>query len=126
MTRSPGITPQRRAHLRRLKAEFDAAYADVDVSDRTSEAYRVAESLYKDWRRAIDADAITLLDDLDALDTGDGAGPGPGSPQPPLRQTAATQINKAEIDHVFADMDDLKQLREAIGGPQSPFEEEPI
>ena len=60
------ISADRRAHLRQLKIEFDEAYACVDLSMGPPDlAHRVAEQAYREWHRAIDRDALHLLEDLE-------------------------------------------------------------
>ena len=84
LTRIAAITPAHREHLRQMKADFDQAYAEIeDVNDRTSPSFRNAEALYRAWIKVIDAQALALLDDLDAFDIG-GGGPRP-EPQPSPR-----------------------------------------
>lgn len=63
------ISPEHRVHLRQLKAEFDKAFDAIDdPSDHSSPTYRQADACYKKWIKAINAVAIQLLDDLDALE----------------------------------------------------------
>ena len=113
MTRIAAITPAHRDHLRRLKSEFDRAYANiVDVTDRTSPSFRAAEVLYRGWIKAIDAQALALLDDLDAFDIG-GGGPRPdvGDRVP---SSPVARVRAGEVDHVFAEMDDVLHARDLI------------
>ena len=113
MTRIAAITPAHRDHLRRLKAEFDRAYAEiVDLSDRASPSFRAAENLYRAWIKAIDAQALALLDDLDACDIG-GGGPRPEPPGRPAMSPVA-RVRAGEVDHVFAEMDDVLHARDLI------------
>lgn len=114
MTRIAAITPAHREHLRRVKAEFDRAYAEIDdVTDKTSPSFRAAEALYRTWIKAIDSQALALLDDLDAFDIG-GGGP---RPEPQRRQvySPVKPVRADDVDHVFAEMDDILHARDLIG-----------
>ncbi len=114
MTRIAAITPAHREHLRRLKAEFDRAYAEIDdVSDRGSPSFRAAETLYRTWIKAIDSQAMALLDDLDAFDIG-GGGPRPEPPQRPA-YSPVKPVRADDVGHVFAEMDDILHARDLIG-----------
>ncbi len=118
VTRVAAITPAHREHLRNLKADFDRAYAVIeDVTDRGSDSFRAAEALYRVWIKAIDARAMALLDDLDALDIG-GGGPRP-EPQPQDQArphySPVSPIRAGEVDHVFAEMDDILHARDLLG-----------
>lgn len=113
MTRIAAITPAHREHLRRLRAEFDEAYAAIeDVSDRCSESFRTAAALYRTWIKAIDAHALALLDDLDAFDIGGGG----SRPEPADRRrfSPVPSVSVDEVDHVFSEMDDILHAREFI------------
>lgn len=113
MTRIAAITPAHREHLRQLKADFNRAYDAIeDVSDRSSASFRNAEVLYRAWVKAIDSQAMALLDDLDALDIG-GGGPRPA----PLARTPYSPIasvGAGDVDHVFLEMEDLLHARDLI------------
>lgn len=114
MTRIAAITPAHREHLRRLKADFDRAYAAIeDVTDRSSTGFRTAESLYRTWIKAIDGHALALLDDLDAFDIG-GGGP---RPEPQARPASGPQTRASDVDHIFAEMDEILLARDLIGEP---------
>ena len=113
MTRIAAITPAHREQLRQLKADFDRAYAAIpDVTDRGSDGFRAAEALYRTWIKAIDAQALALLDDLDALDIG-GGGPRP-EPREEPHYSPRAPIRAGEVDHVFAEMEDILHARDLI------------
>lgn len=116
MTRVAAITPAHRDQLRKAKGDFDRAYAAIpDLDDRTSREFREAEALYRVWIKAIDARALALLDDLDAFDIG-GGGPRPAPPAPSQRSPVAPVL-ATEVDHVFAEMEDILHARDLIGEP---------
>lgn len=113
MTRIAAITPAHREHLRQLKADFDRAYEAVDnLSDRSSPSFRYAEASYRTWIKAIDSQAIALLDDLDALEIG-GGGP---RPAPPIlgSYSSIASVRANEVDHVFLEMEDMLHARDLI------------
>ena len=113
MTRIAAITPAHREHLRQLKADFEQAYDAIpDVSDRSSPAFRAAEALYRAWIKAIDAQAMALLDDLDALDIG-GGGPRP-APSVQRLYSPIAPVRAGEVDHVFSEMEDMLHARDLI------------
>ncbi len=113
MTRIAAITPAHREYLRQLKSDFDQAYAAIDdLSDRTSTGFRVAEAAYRVWIKSIDAHAMALLDDLDAFDIG-GGGRRP-APQERRHFSPVTPIRAGEVDHIFAEMEDVLHARDLI------------
>ncbi|RYB02201.1 hypothetical protein [Lichenibacterium ramalinae] len=113
MTRIAAITAAHREHLRQLKADFDQAYAAIeDLSDRSSASFREAESLYRVWIKAIDSQALALLDDLDALDIG-GGGPRP-APTAPGTYSPVLSVKAGDVDHVFSEMEDMLHARDLI------------
>ena len=115
MSPPPLVTAERRAHLRRLKADFDAAFAAIeDVFDRTGEAYLAAEAAYKVWRRAIDADAISLIDDLEALEAAHGDRE-PVAVQSFIHPRTSRPLSPTEMDNVFAEISESMHVRETIG-----------
>ncbi len=98
-----------------MKADFDQAYVEIeDVNDRSSPSFRNAEALYRAWIKVIDTQALALLDDLDAFDIG-GGGPRP-EPQPSPRAyySPVAPMRAGEVDHVFAEMDDVLHARDLI------------
>ena len=112
------ITSERRAFLRRLKVEFDNAFAQVDPSmDRNESRYLHAEEAYKQWRRAIDRDSLDLFDDLDAaeeenvrlLDKVRELANSRSVGRPP------TPMPDAEVEGLFEEMDRTMILLDAIG-----------
>lgn len=111
MLRPASITPAHRDHLRRLKSEFDEACAAVpDFADQASPAFRTARELYRTWIKAIDAVALALLDDLDALD-GDREAQAAG----PRRAASPVEaVRPGEVEHVFAEIDDGLQARAMV------------
>ena len=113
MFRPASITAAHRDHLRRLKTEFDEACAAVpDFADQTSPAFRAARDLYRTWIKSIDAVALALLDDLDALD-----GATPEAPQPARSRRAASPVEAVrpgEMEHVFAEIDDGLHARSIV------------
>ena len=116
MTRIAAITPAHRNYLRQLKTDFDQAYAEIDdLSDRTSPRFRAAEALYRVWIKSIDAHAMALLDDLDAFDIGGGG----RRPEPQQRQhiSPVAPIGAGEVDHIFAEMEDVLHARDLIEDP---------
>ena len=116
LTRVAAITPAHRDRLRTIKGDFDRAYASIpDIDDRTSREFREAEALYRLWIKAIDAQALALLDDLDAFDIG-GGGPRPEPPAPVPRSPVASVL-ATDVDHVFAEMEDILHARDLIGEP---------
>ena len=118
MTRVAAITPAHREHLRKVKGDFDRAYAAIpDVTDRNSREFREAEALYRVWIKAIDAQALALLDDLDAFDIG-GGGPRP-EPPPPRQGSPVAPVLATDVDHVFAEMEDILHARDLIGEPDA-------
>ncbi|WP_237477256.1 hypothetical protein [Lichenibacterium dinghuense] len=115
MTRIAAITPAHREHLRQLKADFDRAYDAIeDVTDRSSPSFRGAEARYRTWIKAIDSQALALLDDLDALDIG-GGGPRPQA-SPPARgpYSPVASVGVGDVDHVFSEMEDMLHARDLI------------
>lgn len=116
MTRLASLTQAHRDHLRGLKAEFDTACAAVpDFADRTSPAFLTARDLYRTWIKAIDAAALTLLDDLDALD---GTGRDPASSRPHGVYSPVEAVRPGEVDHVFAEIDDNLQALAIVDAPE--------
>lgn len=114
MRRVPLVSPAQRDHLVRLKTEFDAACARIDdFSDRDSPAFRTAQDLYRTWIKSIDAAALALLDDLNALDTDDARDDPARSPDG-VRASPVEAIPPGEVDHVFAELDDLLQVRAIV------------
>lgn len=113
MTRIAAITPAHREHLRELKADFDRAYEAIeDLSDRSSPRFRDAEAAYRTWIKAIDSQAMALLDDLDALDIG-GGGPRPAAPiRGPYSPIAS--VRAGDVDYVFSEMEDMLHARDLI------------
>lgn len=112
MTRIAAITPAHREHLRQLKADFDRAYDAIDdVSDRASPSFREAEARYRTWIKAIDSQALALLDDLDALDIG-GGGPRPAPIRGPY--SPIISVRAGDVDHVFSEMEDMLHARDLI------------
>ena len=113
MRRSPLVTPAHRDQLLRSKLEFDAACAAVDdFSDRSSPAFQAAQDLYRIWIKAIDSAALALLSDLDALDVADADRSPAGDPGGARSPVEA--IRPGEVDHVFAELDDLQQARAIV------------
>lgn len=113
MTRIAAITPAHREHLRQLKADFNRAYDAIeDVADRSSQSFREAEARYRTWIKAIDSQALALLDDLDALDIG-GGGP---RPEAPVRSSYSpiAPVRVGDVDHVFLEMEDMLHVRDLI------------
>lgn len=114
MTRVAAITPAHREHLRQLKADFEQAYDAIeDIRDRTSFSFRAAESSYRAWIKAIDAQAMALLDDLDALDIG-GGGPRPATPPVARVYSPISPVRAGDVDHVFSEMEDILHARDLI------------
>lgn len=114
MRRFPLVTPAQRDHLLRLKTEFDAACASVDdFSDRTSPAFQTAQNLYRIWIKSIDAAALALLSDLNAFDT-NYAGLSPDSDSGNASASPVEPIRSGDIDHVFAELDDLLHARAIV------------
>ncbi len=113
MTRIAAITPAHREYLRQLKTDFDQAYAEIDdISDRTSPKFRAAEALYRAWIKSIDLHAMALLDDLDAFDIGGGG----RRPEPQERRhfSPVAPIRAGDVDHIFAEMEDVLHARDLI------------
>ena len=113
------MTPAHRANLRKLKAEFDEAFAAIDdLSDRSSDTFRHAELRYKAWIRAIDAQALALLDDLDAYDLG--SGPATASNHAQAARSPVEPVRSSEVSRVFAEMEDLLQAQDIISPGDDP------
>ena len=113
LTRIAAITPAHREHLRQLKADFDRDYEAVeDMSDRSSSSFRNAEASYRAWIKAMDSQAMALLDDLDALDIG-GGGPRPPTP---VRAPSSPidSVRAGDVDHIFLEMEDILHARDLI------------
>ena len=107
------VTAQTRIELRRLKREFDLAFArlrrDADADDPD---YRAAREAYGLWRVAIDQYGEPLLDMLDAAEAQGGlaaAVPVRRSPVEPL--TAAQQ---ADLRATFQDIDRMGEMMRLI------------
>ena len=107
------ISSDRRAQLRQLKIEFDDAYALVDPTmDRSDPICLAAEQAYREWRRAIDRDALLLLDDLEIalsenLRLRQNADLRPESPPSP-------PLSDSEVQHLFEDIDALNHAEDKI------------
>ena len=117
-SRVAATTPALRVNLRRLKAEFDEAYAEIeDATDRDSESFRAAEMAYRIWIKAIDGAALALLDDVEALES-DGRDADEGRRDTRSSRASGTaHLNPAEVDHLFADLADIMDARGALGAP---------
>ena len=104
------VSTERRALLRRLKAEFDEAFADVEpLSDRSSVAYRMAEEAYKDWRRVSDTETIALIDDLDTAAVETDKLRRELSALKRLPESAVPLIDQIDAEHVFEEIDKTLQ-----------------
>ena len=109
------ISAERRAHLRQLKIEFDDAYACVDPSmDSSDLAHRVAEQAYRDWHRAIDRDALDLLEDLErAIEENDRLR-SKLTPIEPDHVFSAAAPTEDEVAAQFSEIDATANLRKQI------------
>lgn len=107
------VSPERRANLRRLRAEFEAAFDAMHGDlNPTNPAFHAADARYRAWIKAMDAVALALLDDIDACEASAQdrtqvadlifapAGPYPAT---------------AEVDRLFSGIDDLRQSVDLIG-----------
>ena len=99
--------------MRQLKIEFDEAYALVDPAmDRSDPICLAAEQAYREWRRAIDRDALMLLDDLE-IALGENlrlrahADQRPDTPPSP-------PLSDSEVQHLFEDIDATIHAEEKI------------
>ena len=112
MVFASSISAERRANLRRLRAEFDAALAAMGSEvERGSAAYQVANARYRAWVAAIDDIAITLLDDVDAFEAAS-CGTAIEARSQPGRSGAADPI---DVGRLFSDIDDLQRDANLIG-----------
>ena len=117
MVHASSVSPERRARLRRLRAEFEAALDAMGEDDGPgSPAYEATDRRYRTWVKAVDEVAIQLLDDIDAFEAaGPGAaraggqGPSPGGRAEPV-----------DLDRLFSGLDDLQRTVDLIGAAPPP------
>lgn len=104
-----------RTELRRLKADFDAAFSrlrrDAGPDDPD---YLVARRAYGLWRVAIDQYGVALLDALDARDARDAGQSvvGQVSPRSPIAPLTAEQ--QSDLRATFQDIDRMDEMRRLI------------
>ena len=117
MAIASSVSPARRADLRRLRAEFEAALAAMDGAvDRLSPAYRAADARYRAWVAAVDEVAISLLDDIDAFEA---ASRGPDGGARP-RSGPCGAADPIDVARLFSGLDDLRRDADLIGAATAP------
>ena len=117
MVFASSVSPERRARLRRLRAEFEAALDAMGEDDGPgSPAYGATDRRYRAWVKAVDAVAIQLLDDIDAFEA---AGPraARATDQAPA---PGGRAESDDLDGLFSGLDDLQRTADLIGAAPPP------
>ena len=111
MTRVAAIGPEHRANLRQLKADFLEVFEAIeDPTDRSSPEFLAADALYRIWIKAIDEVALSLLDDIDAMEA--------GGPEVNYRASEILHAAESVVEDAMSNDPDYLSARDLIGTPE--------